>query len=174
MDRFLTLGFSRPKHSWLPLSFIIRKVQNTTYSHVYVVMDSQYLERKIVFQASGFVVNFSSYKRLQEHNEIIKEYKIPITKNTQKQVLQFAFDKAGAPYGMRQILGMGWALLLERLTGKRRNPLDDDGRSYVCSEIVAEILKDYVGLAVNIDTDVITPKDVFAIVSVIGTPSLIK
>jgi hypothetical protein len=75
--------------------------------------------------------------------------------------IQGAIDKCGSPYGVGQIIGFAPVLFM-RIFGKRiKNPFYS-GSSYVCSELVSDILieidKEGAG---NLDPSAMTPKDVY-------------
>lgn len=67
--------------------------------------------------------------------------------------MQKCVDLAGVKYGTLTLLGMGF----ERLTGIR-SPFRDGGKTYVCSELIAEVLKQCNIANINLDLELAGPK----------------
>ncbi len=154
----VVVGFSRPKHCTL-LSKLIMKLQGTNYSHVYLMFYSESLDRKLIYQASGLQVNFVGSQLFYEHHIAVKEFELSISDEAYKKALQFAVDKAGSPYSIKQLFRILWYSTTGHLT-------QGDGRQmYVCSELVAQMLLEDFGLDVNKDLDLVTPKDLFELMS---------
>jgi len=152
----VSIGFSRPS-KWKLLSWIIRKVQGTDYSHVYLRFHSDSLDRDLIYQASGLQVNFVGKTLFEKDHIAVKEFDLQISDEAHKKALQFAVDTAGMPYSIKQLFG----ILVYSLTGKR---VLQDGRSaYVCSELVAQMLSEDLGITITKDLDIVTPKDVYNI-----------
>lgn len=151
----ITIGFSRPK-KWNPLSYLIMKIQGTPYSHVYLQFESTSLDRKLVYQASGLQVNFIGSVLFQDHHMTVKEFELEISDEAHKKTLQKAVDLAGMPYSKTQLFD----ILIHHFTGK--SVLKDGRSAYVCSELVAEMLKD-LDIHMPEDLDVVEPKDIYEV-----------
>jgi uncharacterized protein YycO len=152
----VSIGFSRPVKFKI-LSWLIRKVQRTEYSHAYIKFHSDSLDRDLIYQASGLQVNFVGKTLFEEDHVIVKEFDLQISDEAHKKALQFAVDRAGMPYSIKQLFG----ILIYNLTG---NQVLKDGRSgYVCSELVAQMLSEDLGITITKDLDIVTPKDVYNI-----------
>jgi hypothetical protein len=156
----LTVGFSKARSKWKFFSTLIRWIEGTTFSHVFIRWNSQYLERDVIYQASGSAVNFQEGKRFDSINETVYKFDILLSDSTRKKVVQFAMDQAGSPYSLKQLLGLLIAKVSKLLGFKPLNPLKDGRSSYICCELVAEILAE-LGHKMPQDLDDITPKDVF-------------
>lgn len=154
----LIIGFSKPKKFKL-FSWIIRKIQKTPFSHVYIRFYSSKYERWLVYQASATSVNFIEFKRFSDINEIIKEFEIPASETAKNNVVQKAIDLVGAPYGVKQVIGIGIVELLKDFNIHIENPLAENN-AWVCSEVVAEVLKE-LNMDLQIDLNKVTPKDIF-------------
>jgi hypothetical protein len=156
----IIVGFSKPsKNIKFPIvSWAIRLIERTPYSHVYIRWYSDSLERDIVYQASGTMVNFVGMNVFSEHAEPVHEFEIECSKETIKKTKQFAIDKAGYPYGVKQIVGILFVKIASLFGKKIKNPFADGGRTYVCSELVAEILKEKFGIKIEEDLDAAGPK----------------
>ena len=133
MDQII-IGFSRPSGWFEPFSWLIRLVTRSPYSHVYIKYYNPYANRWEIFQASGLKVNFVGQALFNSQEIIYKEFVIPVSAQTKLATVQFAIDNVGKPYGIGQIAGIGWVLLM-RVFGKRvANPFYS-GSSYFCSEV---------------------------------------
>ena len=156
----LIVGFSKTKH-FNPFSWAIQKVTNAPFSHSYIKFKSDKFDRVLIYQASGLAVNFMEEKRMLATHDVVAEFELEISEETYKKTIQFAIDEAGVPYGMSQIFGILYVKALGLFGVKARNPFPNGSGNYVCSELVAQILKEIVGLEINKDLDLIDPKEVY-------------
>ena len=155
----LYVSFSTPI-DFKALSFIIKKTLNTEFSHVEIKFKSDKFDRVLIYQASGLAVNFVEEQRFMKSHKILHEFVLDVSEETYIKTIQFAIDHAGVPYGISQIFGILYVKVLE-LFGKRvKNPFPNGNGNYVCSELVAQILKEKIGLAGDIELDTIDPKEV--------------
>lgn len=152
----VSIGFSRPK-TFKPLSWLICKVQGTDYSHAYIKFHSDSLDRDLIYQASGLQVNFVGKTLFEADHIIVREFDIQISDAAHKKALQFAVDKAGTPYSIKQLLNILIYILI------KKSPFEDGRSSYVCSELVGQMLKEEFGVEVSKDLDIVTPKDIYEI-----------
>lgn len=157
MDEII-IGFSRPKAFFEPFSWLIRLVLWTPYSHAYIRYYDSYHKRWIIFQASGLTVNFIGQSMFDGKEDIYAEFSVPLIDSTKKEVIQKAIDKCGSPYGVGQIIGFGWILFMRLFRKNVSNPFYSSS-SYVCSELVADILVEI--NQGNLDPSTMTPKDVY-------------
>lgn len=158
----LQVGFSKPKRRCPVLSWAIRLVEKTDYSHVFIRWKSDWLEREIVYEAAGAMVSFKEGKRFNKKSEIVHLYEIECSDASRKRVIQFAMDNSGAPYGVKQLLGLGWVRLMRAFNKDVRNPFSDGKATWVCSELVSEVLRE-LDYNIPIQSDNISPKDIFDI-----------
>ncbi len=158
----IIVGFSRPSGWFEPFSWLIRLVTWSSYSHAYIKYYNPYADRWEIFQASGLKVNFIGNAMFNSEEIICGEFQIPISDATKLSTVQYAIDKVGSPYGIGQVVGFGWVLLM-RLFGKNvKNPLHS-ASSFVCSELVGDILEE-IGVANGIDPSTMSPKDIYNLV----------
>ena len=79
-SRNIRIGFSKPKGKWFPLmSWVIRLIEQTPYSHVYVEWEARKYKTHIVYQASGTKVNFMNQKIFREQNTVTHEFDFEIS-----------------------------------------------------------------------------------------------
>lgn len=163
----LIVGFSTPKKFGI-FAWLIKVVEGTNYSHVYVRWDAPSVQRTIVYQASGTKVNFITYPNFLLVEDIIEEYEIEVTEEQQLLVRQFAYDNSSKPYSVLDIFGLAYVLFMRRLGFNPKNPINDGRSQYVCSELISYILTDCLTLSMPIDNNSMTPKDVNDFIKTVG------
>lgn len=152
------IGFSR--HKTGILSSLIRKVQGTEYSHVYIRRDSKYGE--YVYQASGLQVNFMNINTFLEANVVCEEYEFDIPEDKHDDLIRFCIKYAGKPYGTKQLIKM----CLKELGFKVSK--GDKDESFVCSELGGLFCHDILKMDIPGDQDFITPKDLNKYIKMVG------
>lgn len=138
-------------------SWGIRAFQGTEFSHTYIKFYSSYYEEWMYFQASGTMVNFMSEEMFYKQNEVVEEFTIPICKEAKRQTIKKCIQKLGIPYGKLQILG----IFLEKFGVENR--WKDGDHTYICSELIAEILKEIVKIDNSRSLDNLIPLDLYNI-----------
>lgn len=162
--RPLFIGFSRPKKFKL-LSWLIRKVEDTDYSHVYIKFYSIALDRWLYYEAGGLMVRFCGKETFSDRNLVISEFKIDLDGDVYNKTIAWCIDNCGKPYGIIQLAGMGWVYFVKSITGKdKRNPFRDGKSSQVCSEMVGYALKENGIIDIEEDLDLAGPKKIYNIV----------
>lgn len=159
----LIVGFSTTQKFSLT-NWAIRHIYGTPFSHVYVKFYLAPYDRHIIFQASGFAVNLESPEIFGERERVVAEFQLQVSDDTFQKIIQFSIDSSGVPYGMKEALGLGYVKLMALFGCKRTNPFRDSKSSYVCSELVGQILKEFLGDSVDKDLDDTTPKDIWELV----------
>jgi len=161
--KIVKIGFSKPTYKAKPFpifSWLIRLFEGTPYSHVYIEFSSKYLNRDLVYEAAGLCVHFAGGKLFHTQVHVIREFKIQVSDAAYKRALQFAIDNTEKPYGVIQVLGLAYVVVMRRLGKRVKNPLGDGKASYVCSEIVARMVpslkKEFKGRM-----DTVTPRDIY-------------
>lgn len=157
----LIIGFSKPAAKFAPFADGIRAVLGTDFSHTYIKFKSDSFTRVLIYQASGHNVNFIGETLFNKKNVVIAEFELEVSEETFKRTIQFAIDQAGVPYGISQIFGILYVKALGMFGKRVKNPFSNGNSNYVCSELVAQILKEIIGLEIQDDLDTITPKEVF-------------
>lgn len=159
MERVI-VGFSKPK-TWKPYAWLIMKSFGTPYSHTYIKVYSNTYKRYLIYQASGTSVNFMSDQIFNDHAIVVDEFMLEISDEARKSMMQFAIDNCGKPYGMKEALGLAIVKIASWMGKTIKNPLSDKEATYVCSGLVAEVLRDFFGKELPKDPDDMTPKDVY-------------
>lgn len=156
----LIVGFSKPKQYKL-FAKLIMIGYCIPYSHVYIKFWSDKFQRFLIYQASGTAVNFMGTTIFEDHNETIKEFELVLTDEDRIKMIQFALDNSGKSYGFKNALGLTVVRIME-LFGKRiKNPLADDGKTYVCCELVGHVLKEYANTNIPYDLNTLNPKELY-------------
>jgi len=155
----LTIGFSRPTGKKFPIfSWLIRLVEWTPYSHVYLQWYNSYTKTVITYEAGGSSVHFKG-KSIFDHSVIvIDEYEISIDQTQRKNLMKYCFEKAGTSYGIKQVIGIGYVKFMGLFGKKKSNPFTDGDKTMVCSELVGNILSEILMKEHNLDLDVAGPK----------------
>lgn len=140
MSEHVTIGFSRPK-GFSILSTIIRWVEGTKFDHTYLRIYSKSLDRWLIYHASKTSLHFSNWESIQANNVICEEYELPIFEAEKVKILQYCVDNLEKPYGVLELIGIGWVRLARALGYKIKNPFSDGLKTEVCSEVVGHVLK---------------------------------
>lgn len=157
MDNII-IGFSRPAAFFVPFAWLIQLATKSKISHAYIMYSDPYINRTIIYQASGLKVNFIGQALFGSEEIVCAQFSIPVSSQTKKKTVQFAVDNCGLPYGIGQIVGFGWVLFM-RLFGKKvKNPFYSSS-SFFCSELVAEILTEIIQPGDAINPSTCSPQD---------------
>jgi len=147
----ISVGFSRHK-GFAPISWLIMLCERTNFSHAYIRIRSESLDRELIYQATGSGVNFVGSVLFEQTAQVVEEYRVEIPDEDRRKLLQWCVDNAGKPYGKLQILGLAM-IRLAKLVGIRiRNPFPNGTGAYVCCELVSGALE-HLGLAEPTDLD---------------------
>jgi len=154
----IVIGFSKPKRFKIG-SWLIRKFDRVEFSHVYILFKSTYFtpENQLIYHASGTQVNFLSIANFHLEHRTVKTYEFDVDKDIKKKMVNYAASKAGKPYGFAQLLGFVYIRFMHMFGVQANNPFGESG--YVCTELVAELLKKNLLLSVKKDTNDITLRD---------------
>jgi hypothetical protein len=150
------VGFSKPTGLFTPMAWIIRKVEKTAYSHVYLRWEEPFSHTECVFQANGHGVNFLELSKFLQSNTVCEEYEFEVSSLQYSEFMKFCMGQAGLRYGIIQILGIG----LVRLFNLKHNPLSHGRKLQVCSELVGYFLEVVMGYDIPEDLDNIGPKGI--------------
>lgn len=134
----IRIGFSKPR-KWKPFAAAIMAGYGIGYSHVYIRLAAKKYDRDLIYQASHTMINFMSPIVFETENEIVREFELEVSDEKYIELMQFAIDNAGKPYGIKEALGLGIVRLAEIFGRKIRNPFSAGNSNYVCS-----VLADYV------------------------------
>jgi hypothetical protein len=168
----LTVGFSRPKPGFKPLSWLIRAVERTPYSHVYISWFSESIGVRGYYQASGTGINFIGAKLFESQIVRVEEYILPISDQCKKNLIKFCMENSGVSYGKIQIVGIGIAKVAKAFGKGMKNPFGDGSKTQVCSELVGFILRDILEVNIPDDLDSAGPRRINEIVR--GLPNARK
>lgn len=158
------IGFSRPKNMKFKFfAWAIMKAYSTPYSHVYIKIHSDTFKRDLIYQASHTLVNFMGMEIFSEEALILDEFEFEMSDESYLEMMQFAIDSAGTPYGTKECFGMAWVKIVSLFGKTIKNPFGDGGSTYVCSELASFVLKNYLGAKID-DLDDMTPLQVYNLI----------
>jgi hypothetical protein len=159
----IIVGFSKPINRSWPFGYIfswtIRLIEQTPYSHCFIRWHSAWLERDVVYEASGTIVGFKEGLFFDHKSKTLYEYEMACSDDVRKKIIQKAMDLSGRPYGVKQVFGILIVKIARKLGYDIKNPFSDGQATWVCSEIVAELLKE-LDMNINVHIDNVTPKDI--------------
>lgn len=141
----IRVGFSKPRSWFAPFAWAIQAVEGTPYSHVYVSSYSAMASSELIYQASGTQVNFMGLRHFSRVAQVVKEFEFEISERQYREYLAWAIREAGAPYGVKAVLGIA----VQRLFNLKKNPFSDRSKSWFCSELVGVVLRDFVGVQIK-------------------------
>ncbi len=160
----ITIGFSKACTFFPIFSWLIMLTERTPYSHVYLKIKDKQTNRLVHYQASHSFCNCMGEKVFESQETKIKEFSFKVSDASFVKVKQFSIDAMGKPYGVLSILGLTWVQLLKCFGIKIQNPFRDNGRTYICSQFVATLLKTCEGIKMPENINDITPKDLYPII----------
>src|SRR5271156_4539134 len=102
----ITIGFSRACTSFPIFSWLIMAVQRTSYSHVYLKYQDEYLNQTMYYQASHTLVNCMSESVFLAQETPIYEFTFNVSDASFLKCMQFAANQSGKPYGVLEICGL--------------------------------------------------------------------
>ena len=160
----VTIGFSKSSSKFAPFSWIIKLVQGTPYSHAYLKIHRDDINRDVYYQASHDLVNFMSSTQFNNEETIIKEIDFEFTDSDKIKLSQFMYDQLGKPYAVSEILGLLCVVLCAKIGIKIQNPVQDGTSQFYCSELVSYFLSQCDGITLPKDLADMTPKDLYEFV----------
>ena len=138
--RTIRIALTKPKNHTFPIvSWLIRFVEGTEFSHVLPYWHVKSLERDLYYEAVGSGVNFLSWKLVPEKYEMVEIYEFQAT--DLKKVAQFCHDNAQRKYSKKQIAGLALMRAAKLFGFKIANPFKDGDYSQICVETGAIILE---------------------------------
>lgn len=151
----IIVGLSKPPE-FKPFAYAIQKFEGTEYSHAYIKFHCDQFDRDMIYQASGLAVNFMSSDVFSSHGTPVHEWKIQVTDEQFNEIMKFCADQLGKPYGLKAIIGIAFYIPFGiKLVDS------DKLETFICSELVGEILKIIDIIDKDAQLDYFTPKDVF-------------
>ena len=138
----IKVGFSRHK-GFAPLSWLIMLVENTKFSHTYIKIYSDSLNRSLIYQANNAGVWFIGEPAFLNKNIEVETYTFELSNLQKTKLLQFCVDNSGKTYGKLQLIGMAIVRFVKFLFNKKiNNPFSNGTNQYVCSELVLKTLEE--------------------------------
>lgn len=150
----ITIGFSKPKNRFFPIfSWLIRLYEKTSYSHVFIRLHIQELNREVLFEAVGPHVRMVTVKEWEKTAQEVASFDVPVSHSNYISILQYCIDHQAAGYGIMQNVGV----VLADWFNLKHNPFTSGMN---CSEFIYNILKCQ-GYYLDKNKNLITPKDIY-------------
>lgn len=159
----LVIGFSK-SIGFKPFSWAIKWFDSTEYSHAYIKLNNRHFSDYDIYQASKGSVNHIVEKTFLEENEVIAEFSLPIDSAEKMKLINIIRYKLGRKYSYITVLG----IFLARF-GIKWKALFDGENGYICSELIARVLKSSGKMPIDIDVDKATPKQLFELCDLYAT-----
>lgn len=137
----IKIGFSKSAKKLPIISWLIMLCEGTKFSHTYIRVHSDSLQRDLIYQATGTGVYFVGEIGFNESHHVVEEFDLGGSEEVKKALLQWAIDLSGKPYSHKQLLGIGIKRLFKLFGKNIKNPFCDGNAAYVCTELVAEASK---------------------------------
>lgn len=147
------IGFSYHKNN--ALSSLIKTVEGSEFSHVYIRRKSKYGE--YVYQASGLQVNFMNIDIFTKDNVIVEEYEFELPDDKREKLISFFIKYAGASYALKSLFKILAKLACQRV-GYDLKLKGDGTETFVCSELGAFFCEEIIEIPIEGVKDYITPK----------------
>ncbi len=119
---------------------------------------SDSLDVDLIYQASGLQVNFMGLQLFNGWETSLSEFEAYVTDDIYRDFMRWAIMNAGADYSLKQALGIG----LVKLFNLKDNPISNDQRTWVCSELAGYVLNSFIGIHIDKTAlDNAGPKEIF-------------
>lgn len=141
------IGFSKARSKLAIASVLIRLVEKTPYSHIFMQVDD------VVVHANHVGVSVIYLPTFLEKNVIVSEYNMELAEDQINHVLDTVKPHLGKKYGTTQLIGCLLSLVLKL----KKNPFT---KGFICSEFIAMILLDLMWVDIKKDINLVTPKDI--------------
>ncbi len=130
----VTVIFSKSRNWFAPISWLVRLLDGTPFSHVSVLVDWD-KDHQLMFEASGSDVHLIGQSTWQEQHIVVDSVHRTINDAQTRDCLDFIVNTLEVPYSHLEFIGLGIARLfgLSRVPRRLR-------RGYVCSTLVAHVL----------------------------------
>lgn len=154
-SRLVSIVASRPRKFKIGAYLIMRELK-TDYSHVSWIFWNTDRTRPRYYEAimrGG--VTFTGVRHWEGRNLTVFRKDFEISELNYEILLDKAMDKCGEEYGFLQNLG----IKLNKIFSFGKNIFSDSQDKSNCSELIFDF-KDFVGLEISGDPDLITPKDI--------------
>jgi hypothetical protein len=143
--RTVYVGFSKHRHAWAVMSFLIRWWENPktwnpltwfslfSASHVFLIFPAN--SRRpfyMVSEAAGSSVRYMSQQNFEGHASITRVYQMRFAKPTYDKIKTYSEQYAGTPYALFENIG----IVISRILGRSTNIFAGGEDRQKCSELV--------------------------------------
>lgn len=156
------VGFSSPKKKKIG-SELIKWWTKSPYSHVYIRFESSKIPSTIYHAAHNYV-HFISYDRFLTQNTVYSEHRIEVTEALKSEILTHCVNLSGEKYGYSELAKLFFMDLAHRMGCKLAF---HDGKGYICSELVGEVLKKFFNVTFDKPKYALSPSDIEKVIIIL-------
>ena len=161
----IRIGFSTPKHKFLPVfSWAIKLIGRTPYSHVYVRWQTDY-GPSICYHAAGHSLHFLSAYMFNRTINMIEEFEITLSDSRYRSMMIYCLENAGKSYGLLEVM----AIAIRKITGINLKFLRSGDKKQYCAELVYRIIGIVKEQECPTDPDQIDMKQIYGIVKLMAS-----
>lgn len=131
--------------------------EKTNYSHVALRMQDDETGQVIYYQASHTLVNEMSEAEFLAQEEIVCSFDFQVSDDVKKNIKIYCVDQLGKPYGTLAVFGLAMVQICKWLGIIIHNPFKEVGQEFVCSQFVASILINVMGIDLGVNVNDVTP-----------------
>ena len=132
------------KRDWKKiLSHLVRWVQGTQYDHAGFGISDDGSRAAVIHEATLSGVIATDYQDFMDnHSYIVIEFKIPITNEELRAIVQVIGDNKGKKYGTLQLFGNAFAIIMRKWFNwnVKKNIFRNGWKKLICSEYLGKVL----------------------------------
>jgi hypothetical protein len=148
----IVIGFSRAKGFKLFSKFVML-FEKTNYSHVFIKVYNSEFGDYDIYQASKGMVNHVLETSFLEKNIVVQEFAVNVPEVDKLSAVNFLRTRLGKPYSFLSL-----AIIFLRRFGISLRSFSDGEKAYICSELAALLLNNFVLKNLKCNLDLVTPK----------------
>lgn len=148
------VGLSTPNKKLVPISWAIRWIEKTDFSHAFVSWYSEKFECEMIYEASPRGVNFVSGPNHKVN--VVKKFEIQTSEENFNKLIAWCIKNSGRKYGYKDILFR----LFKKIGLVRR--IEPSEETQVCVEVVGRLLNELQFLDNEVDFELLGLKELEA------------
>jgi len=153
----MIIGFSKAKSPFAFLSYLIRWFDdNAPFSHAYIKMHTVKYDATFIYQADFSGCHFYSEKIFLKSHTVVDEIELEITKDERDIIVGWCLKNSGANYGFINLV-----FLALKVVFNMKAKFGDGNKSFICSELVTEVLKIINLMNKDVCSDMVTPHELY-------------
>lgn len=162
MDSFI-IGFSASELKWPIVSWLIRLIQGTKFSHSYLKLYLEKYGRWIIIDATSKGVRFRNVTEFYTENREREAYLIYTSEEKIDALFDWGLNRLGEHYSYKEVFGNLIQAIFKFFGKKIKNPFGQGGKVLRCNELVLLALKEVFEIEIGLDIDSADLNDLKAI-----------